>query len=48
MQALDPVCSAFQILVIDQHIVSVAKAIFAAGLCLENGLDLLFAGVVAQ
>jgi len=48
MQALDLSLQRLQILVIDQHIVSVAKAIFAAGLCLENGLDLLFAGVVAQ
>ena len=38
MQAFDLSLQRLQIVVIDQHIVSVAKAIFATGLSLENGL----------
>ena len=48
MQAFDLSLQRLQIVVIDQHIVSVAKAIFATGLSLENGLHLLLGGVVAQ
>ncbi|MNH28938.1 hypothetical protein D3C79_891410 [compost metagenome] len=37
-----------QVAVIDQHIMGMAQALFAAGLGLENGLDLFRAGLVAQ
>ncbi|MCY1179739.1 hypothetical protein D9M73_201530 [compost metagenome] len=37
-----------QVAIIDQHIVGMAQALFAAGLGLENGLHLFRAGLVAQ
>ena len=47
MQALDFGFERLKVTVIGEHVVSVAKAIFAAGLYLENGVYLFFAGVVA-
>ena len=47
MQALDLAVQPGEVAVIDHHVVGMAQAILAAGLGLEDRLDLLLAGLVA-
>ena len=48
MQALNFGLECVEVSVVDQHVISMAQALFAARLGLEDSLHLLFAGVVAQ
>ena len=47
VQSLDFAVQPGEVLVIDQHVIGMVQAVFAAGLGLENRLHLLFADAVA-